>query len=139
MQCPRVLIFSSPAFMRPVNKKFMAYSFSKILSLILILLFLLPLVSFGGACSNPLNPIKYCNIVEVFTAITNFLLTFGSPIAIIMFLWGGFLYLTSAGDEQKVKMGHMAMTWSAVGLAVIMSGRALVLVICDFLGAVQCV
>lgn len=39
-------------------------------------------------------------------------------IALLMFVWGGFLYLTSAGDSKRVTQGTDAMKWAVIGLAV---------------------
>ena len=101
--------------------------------LLIIILFLFPLFS-----SAIINPIKYNTFPEVFAAIVSFLKTFGGPVAIIMFLYGGFLYLTSGGSQEKVKMAHRTMTWSAVGLGVIYIGSAFVSIICAFLQATSC-
>lgn len=101
--------------------------------LIIILFLVLPLISFAI-----INPIQYDTFPQVVKAITGFLRTFGGPIAIIMFLYGGFLYLTSGGSQEKVKMAHRTMTWSAVGLGVIYIGSAFVSIICAFLQATSC-
>jgi len=101
--------------------------------LIIILFLFLPVIS-----SAIINPIRYNTFPEVFAAIVRFLQVFGTPIAIIMFLYGGFLYLTSGGSQEKVKMAHQTMTWSAIGLGVIAIGTAFVKIICAFLQATSC-
>ncbi|KKS36716.1 MAG: hypothetical protein A3G49_04585 [Candidatus Sungbacteria bacterium RIFCSPLOWO2_12_FULL_41_11] len=97
-------------------------------------LLLLPLISFAAM----INPIKYGSFLDIFKALTGFLKTFGGPVAIIMFLYGGFLYLTSGGSQEKVKMANQTMTWSAVGLGVIYIGSAFVSIICAFLETTSC-
>ncbi len=40
-------------------------------------------------------------------------------IALIMFIFGGFLWMTAFGEEGKIKKGWDAMIWAGMGLAVI--------------------
>lgn len=42
----------------------------------------------------------------------------------LVFFYGGFLWLTSAGNEEKVTQGTQAMIWAVVGLFVIFSSYA---------------
>ncbi|MFH0815038.1 MAG: RelA/SpoT family protein [Candidatus Falkowbacteria bacterium] len=46
--------------------------------------------------------------------------------ALIIFIYGGFLWLTSAGSDTKVQKGTNAMKWAAIGLVVIFSTYVLV-------------
>jgi len=46
--------------------------------------------------------------------------------ALVIFIYGGFLWLTSMGDASKVKEGTNAMKWAAIGLAVIFSSYILI-------------
>lgn len=47
-------------------------------------------------------------------------------IAFVIFLWGGFLWMTSAGNQEKVTKGKNVILWAAIGLAVIFTSYALV-------------
>lgn len=40
-------------------------------------------------------------------------------IALVIFIFGGFLWMTAFGEESKVKKGWDTMIWAAMGLAVI--------------------
>ena len=46
--------------------------------------------------------------------------------ALVIFIYGGFLWLTSMGDPGKVKEGTGAMKWAAIGLVVIFSSYILI-------------
>jgi hypothetical protein len=46
--------------------------------------------------------------------------------ALVIFIYGGFLWLTSMGDEKKVKDGTNAMKWATIGLFVIFSSYVLI-------------
>ena len=58
--------------------------------------------------------------------IVNTLLGFVSVIALIFFIWGGFQYITSAGDEQKAEGAKKTLIYATIGLVVI--GLAAVIV-----------
>ena len=40
-------------------------------------------------------------------------------IALLIFIWGGFLWVTAHGDEKQVKSGWDTVTWGALGIIVI--------------------
>lgn len=47
-------------------------------------------------------------------------------LALVMFIYGGFLWMTSAGNSEQVQKGKNILIWAALGLAVIFSSYALV-------------
>ena len=47
-------------------------------------------------------------------------------LALLMFVWGGFNWLTSAGNSEKVKKGTEAMVWAGIGLVVTLSSYIIV-------------
>lgn len=47
-------------------------------------------------------------------------------IALVMFLYGGFLWLTSSGNSQKIEEGRNIFVWAILGLVVIFSSYVLV-------------
>jgi len=47
-------------------------------------------------------------------------------LALLMFIYGGFTWMTSAGSPEKVTKGKGIMVWATIGLAVIFSSYALV-------------
>ena len=63
--------------------------------------------------------------------ITNWLLGFVTMIAVLVIVWGGISYLTSAGDEDKAKTGKKTLTYALLGLVVTGIAYALVNVIVE--------
>ena len=55
-----------------------------------------------------------------FTVIGGFLQIIG-VIALVLIIYGGFTWMTAAGNEQKVETGRNVLIWAAIGLLVIMS------------------
>ncbi len=47
-------------------------------------------------------------------------------IALLMFIFGGFVWMTAAGNEQKVAKGKDILIWATLGLVVIFASYALV-------------
>ena len=47
-------------------------------------------------------------------------------IALCMFVYGGFQWLTSGGSPEKVKSGKSTLTWAVIGLVVIFTAYTLV-------------
>jgi hypothetical protein len=44
----------------------------------------------------------------------------------VMFVFGGFLWMTAAGNEKQVAKGQKILLWSALGLVIIFTSYALV-------------
>lgn len=63
----------------------------------------------------------------VLIRVANILAWFGGAIAVIMVIFGGFLYVTSAGDAGKVKKAKDTLLYAAVGLVVIVASRVIVI------------
>jgi len=80
------------------------------------------------------NPLAFCNIEDLINAIIGFLIKIGTPIAAIMFVIAGIVFVTSAGDPKRVLTARMIMIYTAVGLAVILIASGLIKVLQSLLG-----
>jgi len=47
-------------------------------------------------------------------------------IALIMFIYGGFMWMTAVGNEERVKKGRGILMWSTLGMIVVFSAYAIV-------------
>jgi len=82
------------------------------------------------------NPLKYGNFEDLVKAIINdFLIPVGITVAGIMFVIAGALFVTSAGDPEKVRTARRVMIYTAVGLAVILLASGLIAVLQSILGS----
>lgn len=80
----------------------------------------------GSVClENPLVGEPTDARVIIGTIIKGALAVLGS-FTLLMLIWGGFQWLTSAGNEEKVKKGSSTMLWALIGIAVIFSAYILV-------------
>ncbi|TAK05125.1 hypothetical protein EPO33_04050 [Patescibacteria group bacterium] len=57
--------------------------------------------------------------VQVFINVAQFIFGISGAVALLMFVWGGFLWLTSAGSAEKVKQGQAVITGAVIGLLII--------------------
>jgi len=58
--------------------------------------------------------------------IVNFALGFLGLIAIIIVIYGGFMYVLSAGEQEKAEKGKKAVTYAIIGILLIMGSFAIV-------------
>ena len=58
--------------------------------------------------------------------VISFVLGIVGSLALLMFIYGGFLWMTSAGKDEKVEKGKQILIWTTAGLALIFLSYALV-------------
>lgn len=56
-------------------------------------------------------------------------LTFLGVIAVILILYGGFIYMTARGKEESVKKGKAIITYAIIGLLIILSAYGITLLV----------
>ena len=69
---------------------------------------------------------------QIATKVLDFLLSIVGIIGIIMLVFGGFVYLTSAGDENKAETGKKIVTYAIIAIAVALSALVLVTQVAKF-------
>ncbi len=69
--------------------------------------------------------------------IRTYLLGFSAALAVLFIIWGGFLYVTSAGNEERQKTAKTTLTYSIGGLILILLAQVILSFITgDFLSTV---
>lgn len=88
----------------------------------------------GCTLQNPLGSVSTPQ--QLIGKVINGFLGVTGSIALIVFIWGGFTWMTSAGSSEKVAHGKETIVWATIGLVVIFSAYAMVrFVFTDILGA----
>ena len=64
-------------------------------------------------------------LIAAIARIINILLGFLGVIAVILILWGGFKWMTAAGDEGKIDEAKKLMGGGVVGLVIILAAYAI--------------
>ena len=83
------------------------------------------------------DPLGVGGIQGLFNRIIDGLLLLAGPIAVIMLIYAGYLFVTAADNEEKVKTARSTIKYVVIGIAVLVLSKAIVYVACDFLG-VKC-
>lgn len=102
----------------------------KIKSAIFALLLSTPLAAWAESCPKGKtclkNPLGTTELPVIVGYVIRAALGLIGSIALLMFIYGGFTWLTSGGSPDKVKKGKDIMVWAIIGLVLVFSSVALV-------------
>lgn len=73
---------------------------------------------------NPLG--KLTDPREIIGNVIKAMLGITGSLALLVFIFGGFTWVTSAGNEEKIRKGKDMILWAALGLVVIFASYAMV-------------
>lgn len=71
------------------------------------------------------NPLGTSDVRVIIGYLIQGVLGLSGSIALVFFVWGGLIWLTSQGNADKIKQGRNTLTWATIGLAVIFSAYTL--------------
>ncbi|MFA7169651.1 MAG: pilin [Candidatus Paceibacterota bacterium] len=77
------------------------------------------------------NPIETDDFTDLVGNVLKWLLSISGVIALLMIIYGGMMYIASTGDQQKAEQGKKIVTWTIVGLIVILLSYSIITVIED--------
>jgi len=77
----------------------------------------------GGSQSNPGGN---TSIPILLGKIINSVLGITGSLALVMFIYGGITWMTSAGNQEQVSKGKNIIIWAAIGIVIIFTSYALV-------------
>lgn len=80
----------------------------------------------GSGSTNLPNPLGTTNINEFAARLINNILGFVGTISLLLFIYGGIIWMTSAGAPAKVKQGRDILVWAVIGMAVVFMSYILV-------------
>lgn len=67
------------------------------------------------------NPIDANSPAELIATVIKTLLAFLGALATLMFIYGGFMMITSGGNPEAVQKGQKTVVWAIIGLVVVLS------------------
>ncbi len=79
------------------------------------------------------NPLKSNDLSQLLDNIINFLLTLAAPIAVIMMIYAGYLFITASDNEEKVKTARKTMLYVVIGVAILILSKGVVTLVSSFL------
>ena len=65
--------------------------------------------------------LQFNNIYELIFAVFEFAYTFAGILTVVYLIYGGYLYLTSGGNEEKTKQGQKAVVNAIIGLVIVLA------------------
>lgn len=105
-----------------------------LLSLVSITILFLARTSVAATPAVP-NFLKANDFAQLVDKVAGYIFMIGMPIAVIMILYGGLLFLTSSGNEEKVKKAKRALTYAMIGVAILLIGKGFISLLASILGA----
>jgi len=120
-------------------------SFKKtITSLALLLAFFLPLVALGAILDDSIIAEASClkggtcslnTFIKLAISVANFILGIVGALTLLMFVYGGFMWILSGGSSERVKKGKDIIVGSIVGLLIVFSSYMIISWVSSTLGA----
>lgn len=79
------------------------------------------------------NPIGATEVPDIIRIVITAALSLIGAFTLLMLVWGGFQWLTSAGNPEKVTAGTQTMVWAIIGVMVVLASYVLLSTFLDFL------
>lgn len=79
------------------------------------------------------NPLSGGDIADILNNIIDFLLIIAAPIAVIMTIWAGFLFMTAGGNQEKVITARRTLLYVIIGVAVLILSKAVISFVQSFI------
>lgn len=90
-------------------------------------------LGWGAIDSGPVSEAE--TLAGIATNVLNFLLSIVGVIGIIMLVVGGLMYLTAAGDEERIGTGKKIVQYSIIGIGIALAALVIVTQIANFFAA----
>jgi len=92
-------------------------------------------VTFDSGFADPTTPTgASTNSFDVILHdVTDWILGFATAVSVLMLIWGGLLYMTSAGDQTKADSAKKTISYGIIGLVVVGLAYAIVTMIIDMI------
>lgn len=75
------------------------------------------------------NPLKATSLYCFVSDILGVVVRIGISIAVLMFVYTGFVFVTAGGDESKLKKAKDMFLWTVIGTAVLLGSWAIAVVV----------
>ena len=90
---------------------------------------IMPTFSFA-ACNSSGNGVTLCegnvDVADIIVKVTKWVLGITGAVAVLLIIWGGFQYITAAGNEKRVESAKQTLTYAVIGLIVILLAQVIV-------------
>ncbi len=92
-----------------------------------------------GSCTLIPNPIQSrgLNIVTQVGGVVGYVLLLIGSLTLLMIVWGGFQWLTAAGNAEKIEQGSKTMLWAVLGVCAVFIAYFALNTYLDYLSGVK--
>ena len=80
------------------------------------------------------NPLTACDFTELIEVIINFVFSVALAIVPIMIIVGGFYFVTSGGDPNRIQTAKKIILYTLVGFGIILLAKGLIIVLKQIFG-----
>ena len=113
-----------------------------ILAISILTLFSFALVSFATNTSTDITApdvkLTLFGTTGILNKAVNWVFGLVIFVAVIMLIWAGFTYVTSAGNAEKMKTALNSVIYALIGIAIAILAKGFVYMICQFVGGTDC-
>lgn len=81
--------------------------------------------------SETLNPAGFKKPTAVIARGINALMAFIGSISLVLYIWAGILWMSSAGNAERVTKAKQIMLWTTLGVAVMLGSYVIVTFVFD--------
>lgn len=91
----------------------------------------------ASAQSNKLsNPVSANSIPDFLKSILTAATEIGAIVGALAIMYGGFMFATAQGDEEKISTAKKTITWAAIGTAVLIGAQVIITAVSGTVGSV---
>ena len=80
------------------------------------------------------NPLQASEFEDIIDNIIDFIFKIAIVLVPLIVVYGGFLYLTSAGNAEQADKGRKVIIWAAIGFGIILLSKGILTIINQILG-----
>lgn len=77
------------------------------------------------------NPLGITNLEEFIKRLFESITLLATPIVVIMIVWAAYLFVTSAGEKDKLTQARKTILWAVVGYGILLIADGLVFIVYD--------
>lgn len=108
-------------------------TFNKLKKIKFFIVILSALITSKIHADSLVNPLGTTSIPELIGTVITALLGIVGSLSLIMFIYGGFLWIMSGGNEDNVKKGKETLKWAIMGIVVVFASYGILNFVLDIL------
>lgn len=87
----------------------------------------------GGETISLENPISFSSLGDLYGSIVTFVLSLVGAVAVIILIISGIMWITAAGNEERITSAKRMATAAVIGLIVVLASYAIISLVTSFL------